>query len=639
MPVAETTTPPAGDDSAAAALPPRRRRWTAAGVVLAALVVLVGVLGLGWRVTGGHWEIVATPSMGQTAPVGSLVFTRPADQVVVGDIVSYHPPGAAGETITHRVVLIDSQGGLHTRGDINAADDPWTLHDPDLVGRVVSIWWGLGWLVKALPLLLVGGLVIWWATKLWATDRWRVPVRIFGFSALVSVAALLLRPFVGMVLLSTTADSAGTHATLVSTGLLPIRITAATGGDVDLHDGQVGTLTTQIPAGSPGVELTSALHLPLWLWIGLIGLCLLPLGYALIIGYQPRQVPPPDDTQHDAGYGDNPTPQPPPPPAFPPPTDPGLYTHLARHRRAPTARWAARALMIAARRAPAARWAAGALMIAALIAAVTSAPTSAGFVAAVTNTGNTAAAAASFFTCTAATSAIGAANTLFTYPLADSPVTAGSTAADVSGNARKGVYSINFTTSTSRPCLRDTTAAAVTLTPTSAQPADVYPASSTSSSSLNVFTEAIWFKTSSTTGGRLIGWGNSYNGTSSTYDRHLFLSAAGNVAFGVYPGTVKVVASPKTYNNGAWHQVVASLSTAGMALYLDGALVAADPTVSTAEGGTGNTGYWRVGYDNVTGWGTYTPATNYFTGSLAWASVFTTALTPSQIKNLYTAGT
>jgi len=64
--------------------------------------------------------------------------------------------------------------------------------------------------------------------------------------------------------------------------------------------------------------------------------------------------------------------------------------------------------------------------------------------------------------------------------------------------------------------------------------------------------------------------------------------------------------------NGAG--VPGGLSPAGIALYADGALVASNPAVTAAQN---YTGYWRIGYDNLTGWPGAT-ANRYFTGSLAW---------------------
>ena len=76
--------------------------------------------------------MVTSPSMGAAAPVGTLLLTRPvtAGQVRVGDIIAFHPAIEPRVSFTHRVVEVDPAGGLHTRGDLNGATDPWTLHVP-----------------------------------------------------------------------------------------------------------------------------------------------------------------------------------------------------------------------------------------------------------------------------------------------------------------------------------------------------------------------------------------------------------------------------------------------------------------------------------------------------------------------------
>ncbi|MEI9934373.1 MAG: hypothetical protein WDM71_05870 [Ferruginibacter sp.] len=63
---------------------------------------------------------------------------------------------------------------------------------------------------------------------------------------------------------------------------------------------------------------------------------------------------------------------------------------------------------------------------------------------------------------------------------------------------------------------------------------------------------------------------------------------------------MKTINSLLSYNDNNWHLATASLSSVnGMVLYVDGALVAADPTTTTAEYATE---YWRIGFDNVSGW-------------------------------------
>ena len=613
-----------------------RRSWRLLlGMAVLGVFLGCGLAGLIWRLTGGHWLVVQSPSMGQVAPVGTLVLTRPvsADAVRVGDIISYRVPVKTSEIITHRVVAI-TNGVLHTKGDINVSPDPWDLHSADLVGRAVSLWWGVGWLLKAVPILLAGALVIWVITRFWVPLVWRNPLRLFGASIVVAIAAIILRPFVGMVLIMTDTDPGVGHVYLVSTGLLPIRVSAPDGAFLDLVDGQVGILNTT-SIGPHQVPLTSHPHLSWWGWGILALIWLVPLFWALASGPAP-------ESGESTGGGEDPDGSDGPDPGpggddlqpigaddvrrrLPPPGDPGLLTHTAYSRR--RRRWVPVVLAAA--------------LIAAM-AATTGTSTAAAFVAKIGNSTNTAATGV-FNTCTAATGAIGAASTVFTYPLGDAVPTA-TTAADLSGNARPGTYTGAFSTNTSHPCPRDTSVStAVTLAPTAAAPSYVYNNYKTTVT--NVFTEAIWFKTTTTTGGRLIGWSTLQTGQSNTYDRHVYMANSGQIVFGVYPNGVKVVTSPLAYNDNKWHQAVATLSAAGMALYLDGALVASDSTTIYGEnsggtlGGPGvEQGYWRVAFDSVSGW-TSQPSTFYFTGSLAWASVFTVALTAPQVQTLYTAGT
>ena len=132
----------------------------------------------------------------------------------------------------------------------------------------------------------------------------------------------------------------------------------------------------------------------------------------------------------------------------------------------------------------------------------------------------------------------------------------------------------------------------------------------------------------------LIGLGDAKMGASTTTDRHLYLDNAGHVLFGVSPGgTKKTITTTTTYNDGSWHLADATLSAAGMTLYLDGHLAASDSTTTTANNFSG---YWRVGYDTLSGW-TGAPTSNFFAGSLADAAVYTTALTASQIAGHFTA--
>ncbi|GAB3672559.1 hypothetical protein GCM10027589_42090 [Actinocorallia lasiicapitis] len=150
------------------------------------------------------------------------------------------------------------------------------------------------------------------------------------------------------------------------------------------------------------------------------------------------------------------------------------------------------------------------------------------------------------------------------------------------------------------------------------------------------FTVEAWVKTTSTTGGKIIGYGNSASGNSGTYDRHLYLTADGRVVFGVYPGVIRTIQSAPGLNNGQWHHVAASLDfNSGMKLYVDGQLKATD---TTTRYGQSYTGYWRVGGDTVGSWPS-APSTPYLNGTIDEAAVYPRALADSEVAEHYQVGT
>ncbi len=155
------------------------------------------------------------------------------------------------------------------------------------------------------------------------------------------------------------------------------------------------------------------------------------------------------------------------------------------------------------------------------------------------------------------------------------------------------------------------------------------------------FTIAAWFNTGTgtTAGGTIIGDTNLQgNSPPSTWDRSLWIDTAGHVVFGVYPGSTQEIVSPGSYDGTGWHLAVATLSSAGMQLYMDGnpTPVASNPGVTSAQN---YTGYWHLGWGNeVNGW-PYPPNQAYFNGELSNVSVFPSALTGSQIAAIYAANT
>ncbi|MBE7163661.1 MAG: S26 family signal peptidase, partial [Williamsia herbipolensis] len=135
---------------------PQRVRTVLLSIVVAGVLAAVAYVGM-FVAHGGRWFVVETPSMGTEAPVGTLLWVepvKPAD-LHVGDFVTFRRPDSA-ETYSHRIREIHADGTISTKGAITAPD-PWTLKASDVVGRVEKRWWGIGWLVDALPILVIGG--------------------------------------------------------------------------------------------------------------------------------------------------------------------------------------------------------------------------------------------------------------------------------------------------------------------------------------------------------------------------------------------------------------------------------------------------------------------------------------------------
>ncbi len=146
----------------------------------------------------------------------------------------------------------------------------------------------------------------------------------------------------------------------------------------------------------------------------------------------------------------------------------------------------------------------------------------------------------------------------------------------------------------------------------------------------NVFTESAWINTTSTTGGKIVGFGDQQTGLSSSYDRHLYMDASGRVSFGVYNGGVYTIKTSAALNDGQWHQVIGTLDATGMTLYVDGKKAGRN-TGTTA--GQAYTGYWRIGGDNLGGWGA---DANYFNGAIDDVAIYPTSLTLDQVQQQYT---
>ena len=255
--------------------------WTVAAI--AAVLLTAAVLFLS---AGGRWFVVETPSMGQAAPVGTLVLDMPVDVATlrVGDVVTFSTDANPGVVYTHRIIAVDADGGIHTRGDINGATDPWTLTQADVIGTPALLVPHLGWLFRAAPILLVGTLLIWTLTSAFTDRVTRTCLRIAGGALTTSYAAFVLKPFVNVTTITNTSSPDGVQATIVSSGIFPVRVEAHGGNTVHLVDGQVGRVVIDELSRNGYYHLTSNIDLDPVGWAALVAVCLVPLVLCLSVG-------------------------------------------------------------------------------------------------------------------------------------------------------------------------------------------------------------------------------------------------------------------------------------------------------------------------------------------------------------------
>ena len=140
------------------------------------------------------------------------------------------------------------------------------------------------------------------------------------------------------------------------------------------------------------------------------------------------------------------------------------------------------------------------------------------------------------------------------------------------------------------------------------------------------FTVEAWVNTTSSVGGKILGFGNSQTGMSSNYDRHLYMADNGTVRFGVYNGGTYTVASKSALNDGKWHHLVGTMQPGELLFYVDGVLQGK----SNPSAAQGFSGYWRIGGDNINGWPS-APTSAYFSGLIDDVAIYPRVLSSTDI--------
>lgn len=158
------------------------------------------------------------------------------------------------------------------------------------------------------------------------------------------------------------------------------------------------------------------------------------------------------------------------------------------------------------------------------------------------------------------------------------------------------------------------------------------------STQVSSFSVGIWFKTTETRGRKLIGFENTQTLGSGSYDRHLYVGSVdnvgsgGNLYFGVWTGSERLVISDQIVNDNYWYYAVGtySSSTKKLRLYLDGVFL----KETTADSAEAYNGWWRIA-GTALGWTRSTTGT--LNGRIGPVHAYGRALTDAEVLANYNA--
>lgn len=155
--------------------PPRSSRLRRLGSLATTMMLVLAVvafltLALGPHVFGYRTATMLTGSMSPQINPGDVIVSvpKPAEDVRVGDVITYHIPVEDHRVETHRVVKVsngeDGSIAVRTKGDANEGVDPWTATlEGDTVWELQGVVPYAGSVIRALRAPLIQGFAFWGA--------------------------------------------------------------------------------------------------------------------------------------------------------------------------------------------------------------------------------------------------------------------------------------------------------------------------------------------------------------------------------------------------------------------------------------------------------------------------------------------
>lgn len=157
------------------------------GLICVAVLLVFGTLAviaaLPMVVPGYASASITSGSMQPTLLTGDVVIATSASTVERGEIAVFVDP-RSGDVVSHRVVSVNTDGSIVTKGDVNAANDPVPVPAANIRGQVrwivplvgwPRVWLGAGqWLSLLITMLAMLG-ALWLARYGLDTrhDPWR----------------------------------------------------------------------------------------------------------------------------------------------------------------------------------------------------------------------------------------------------------------------------------------------------------------------------------------------------------------------------------------------------------------------------------------------------------------------------------
>ena len=121
-------------------------------------------------VFGYGFAVVETGSMEPAIAAGDCILIHAEEDYAVGDLITFLDADR-GQYVTHRIVLRAADGFI-TKGDANSGQDPFTVPQSAVVGKVVGVLGGFGKFIAfvqtpfGILVLLAAGAAVWGAAAL-----------------------------------------------------------------------------------------------------------------------------------------------------------------------------------------------------------------------------------------------------------------------------------------------------------------------------------------------------------------------------------------------------------------------------------------------------------------------------------------